>query len=61
VSLYDDLGIDKDASQDEIKAALRKAVRQHNPDAGGDLVLYAVEKEKGPMRWWTHRAFNRNQ
>jgi len=35
-NLYDDLGIEPDASQDEIKAAHRKAARQHHPDAGGD-------------------------
>lgn len=35
MSLYDDLGIDKDASDAEIKAAHRRAAKRHHPDAGG--------------------------
>lgn len=34
MSLYDDLGIDKDASEAEIKAAHRRAAKRHHPDTG---------------------------
>lgn len=34
--LYGELGVDADATPDEIKAAHRRAVRQHHPDAGGE-------------------------
>lgn len=33
---YSDLGVPKDASPEEIKAAHRDAVKRHHPDAGGD-------------------------
>ncbi len=33
---YQILGVDKSASQDEIKAAFRKMAHQHHPDKGGD-------------------------
>ncbi len=33
---YQTLGIDRTASQEEIKKAYRKLVRQHHPDRGGD-------------------------
>ena len=35
-SYYDILGIERSASQDEIKKAFRKLARKHHPDAGGD-------------------------
>lgn len=35
-SYYDILGIERSASQDEIKKAFRKLARTHHPDAGGD-------------------------
>jgi curved DNA-binding protein len=33
---YKTLGVDRNASQEEIKKAFRKQARQHHPDAGGD-------------------------
>lgn len=36
MSLYDDLGVAPDASEDEIAAAYRRAAKKHHPDAGGD-------------------------
>ncbi len=33
---YDTLGIDKKASQDDIKKAFRKLAQKHHPDKGGD-------------------------
>ncbi|MDB5456237.1 MAG: chaperone protein DnaJ [Caulobacter sp.] len=36
MSLYDDLGLDPSAPADRIKAAHRRAVKAHHPDAGGD-------------------------
>lgn len=36
MTLYKDLGIDKDATADEIKAAHKNLAKKHHPDAGGD-------------------------
>ena len=36
--LYTDLGIDKDATDKEIKHAYRKQARKHHPDIGGNWV-----------------------
>ncbi|HSP74163.1 MAG TPA: J domain-containing protein, partial [Gaiellaceae bacterium] len=45
-SLYDSLGVKKDASQDEIKKAYRKLVRQYHPDRNpGDAAAEARFKE----------------
>ena len=34
--LYDVLGVPKEATEQEIKKAFRKATLQHHPDKGGD-------------------------
>src|SRR3954462_2173934 len=45
-SLYDSLGVKKDASQDEVKKAYRKLVRQYHPDKNpGDEAAEAKFKE----------------
>lgn len=37
---YQTLGVDKNASQDEIKRAYRKLAAQHHPDRGGDTKTF---------------------
>lgn len=36
MSYYDDLGVDKKATHQEIKSAYRKLAKQHHPDSGGN-------------------------
>lgn len=45
MKLYDDLGVERDATADEIKKAHRKAVKANHPDTGGDADKFlAVQK-----------------
>jgi molecular chaperone DnaJ len=39
-TLYDTLGVAKNASADELKKAYRKLAREHHPDQGGDEVRF---------------------
>jgi curved DNA-binding protein CbpA len=45
MSLYDTLGVDKDASPDAIKRAYRKRAMKHHPDRGGDAATFARLQE----------------
>ena len=38
---YDVLGLPREATQGEVKAAYRKAARAHHPDKGGDAAVFA--------------------
>lgn len=42
---YKTLGVEKNASQDEIKKAFRKLAHQHHPDKGGDEVKFKEANE----------------
>ena len=42
---YADLGISKNASEAEIKAAYRKLVREHHPDRQGDALKFRAVAE----------------
>lgn len=53
--LYEELGIKKDATLKQVKAAYRKAVKEHHPDKGGDAekfnrVQLAFEVLSSPAR-----------
>jgi DnaJ-class molecular chaperone len=37
---YQTLGVERNASVDEIKRAYRKLASQHHPDKGGDKALF---------------------
>src|SRR5690348_12123183 len=51
MSLYDTLGINKGASQDEIKQAFRDKAREHHEDVGGDKDKMAeVNKAYGVLK-----------
>lgn len=43
--LYDILGLDKEATFAEVKAAHRRLVKQHHPDAGGDAEIFALVQQ----------------
>lgn len=47
---YEVLGIDKNASQDEIKKAYRKMAKKHHPDANLDNKEEAEKKFKEVRR-----------
>lgn len=48
--LYGVLGLGPDATPEELKAAHRRAVRRHHPDAGGDsAVFHAVQRAYGVL------------
>ena len=54
-SLYAELGIEKDASHDEIKSAYRKLAQINHPDKGGDIedfqaIQHAYEVLSDPAR-----------
>lgn len=36
MSLYDDLGVSEDASEEQIKKAFKDGAKKHHPDVGGD-------------------------
>lgn len=42
---YKTLGVDKGASQDEIKKAFRKLAHKHHPDKGGDEAMFKEASE----------------
>lgn len=45
INYYNILGIDRSASQDEIKKAYRKMASQHHPDKGGDTSMFQKIEE----------------
>jgi len=45
MNYYNTLGIDKSASQDDIKRAYRKLASQHHPDKGGDVKRFQEIEE----------------
>jgi len=45
VTLYGTLGVKRDASQEEIKKAYRRAARTHHPDANGDAEQFRAVQE----------------
>lgn len=40
-NLYDVLGVDKDANNEEIRDAYHKKAKEHHPDKGGDAMIFA--------------------
>lgn len=45
MNLYETLGVSKDASEQEIKTAFRKAAKQHHPDNDGDAAKFRAIQE----------------
>jgi len=45
MTLYEELGVGKTASEDEIKAAYKKAAKRTHPDAGGDADAFEKIKQ----------------
>ena len=45
MNYYETLGINKQASQDEIKAAYRRMASKHHPDKGGDTATFQQVEE----------------
>ena len=65
-NLYEALGVQKDASQDEIKKAYRKLAVKHHPDKGGDperfksiTEAYNTLSDAGKRREYDHRGRQR--
>ena len=53
-NLYEELGLKKNATKNEIKSSYRSLVKQHHPDAGGKkerflAIQYAWETLNDPI------------
>jgi DnaJ-class molecular chaperone len=59
--MYEVLGLNKDASQDEIKKAYRKLAREHHPDKGGDPEKFKKVQEAYEVLSDPHKRANFDQ